>query len=329
MKVMKRKLLLVGALGLAGGCASNATPTPLPRVAAQRLAHGSSNETLLAYDNSAGDIEAWNVTASGGTTPWVFTTPGFTQAVTAMAGAGSFGSGEEVVLASAAPTSQTTLFDLASDTVEAMSPSEPWGPPIDTASLIGGVADTLYADGSYETMPFDRNVGIHKTACTGILDSADSITADTLGDVFIQGTGPNGFAGVVELHQSSQKCSALNLKPQKGTAAGITIDPTTNDLIVGDNPRSCQGATDGRLIVYPPPYHAGTGDIYKLSGVGCAGLFRLDSGASGDTYLFMLDSDGSTTQIDQLEYPSLLFEGSYSGGDPSAPTTLPNALPNG
>ena len=324
---MIRKLLLLGALILAAACANDTVP--MQGGALQHSGRAATNETLVAYDNDAGDIEEWNVTASGGTTPWVAATPSFTSNVVAMAGAGDVGSGEEVLLAGAAPQSQTFLYDLSTGSDVDNTMPEPWGAPLDVVSIIGQSASTLYADGSYQTMPFDRNQGIHKTACTGILSTANAITADTEGDVFIQGTGPGGFEGVVEVSQATQNCSALSLKPQKGTAAGITIDPATNDLIVGDNPRSCAGNMDGRLIVYPPPYRASTGTIHKLSGVGCAGLFRIDSGTTGTTYIFMLDSDGGTPQIDQLECCDMTLEGTYSGGDPSATTTLPNRLPNG
>jgi len=288
----------------------------------------ATSEVLVAYDNNASDIEAWNVTSSGGSRPTVLASPDFTSNVIAVAGAGSFGSDQDVILAGSSPSSETSLYDLSTETRVVYNPMSS-GPPVDVVSIIGGSSLTLYSDGSYETMPFDRSMGIHKTACTSILNTATAITADTYGNVYIQGTGP-GFAGVVELAQATQMCTPLPLKPQKGTAAGITINPATNDLIVGDNPRSCNGGADGRLIVYPPPYTSASGTIHRLSGVGCAGLFRIDSGTTGTTYLFMLDADSGTPQIDQLECcDTMTLEGVYSGGDPSAPTTLPNTLPNG
>lgn len=322
----KRRVFCIGVLSVAMGCASSQTATTLPRVAQQSLVP-SKTEFLLAYDNAASDVEEWTVTDDGGGRPSVIAAPNFTSGVAALAGGGSFGSGEDIVLAGSSPASQTSLYDLSTGTLVVYTPEMPIGPPIDTTSIIGFASSTLYADGSYETMPFDRSMGIHKTACTSILSTADAIAADTSGNIYIQGTGPGRFAGVVELEQSSQTCSALDLKPQKGTAAGIAIDPSTNDLIVGDNPRSCRRPGDGRLIVYPPPYGR-NGTIYRLSGVGCAGLFRLDAGTTGETHIFMLDANGGWPQIDQLRFPGMTFEGSYAGGIPSVPTTLPNVLPN-
>ncbi len=326
---MNRSFLLFGFLAVAVGCASNVTTPPVQSLTMQHPVRQAVGETLVAYDNVAGDIEEWNVTSAGGTKPSVVASPSFTSNVVAMAGAGSLGSGEEVVLGGASPMSQTSLYDLSTNALERNNPPVGWGTPVDVASIVGGGSLTLYGDGSYETMPFDRAAGIHKTECTSLLDSADAITADRKGNVFIQGTGPGGFAGVVELAQSSQTCSALSLKPQQGTAAGITVNPANGELIVGDNPNSCSGSSDGRLIVYTPPFSAGSGIIRILSGVGCAGLFRVDSGTTGATYIFMLDSNGSSPQIDELKCCNMTFKGSYSGGNPSAPTTLPNSLPNG
>ncbi len=326
---MNPRFLLFCGLAVAIGCASNVTTPPVQPLATQHLVHQPVSETLVAYDNIAGDVEEWTVTSTAGTKASVVASPSFTSNVVAMAGAGSLGSGEEVVLAGASPMSQTSLYDLSTNALERNNPPVGWGTPVDVASIVGGGSLTLYADGSYETMPFDRTAGIHKTECTSILNTADAITADRKGNVFIQGTGPDGFAGVVELAQSTQTCSALSLKPQQGTAAGITVNPANGELIVGDNPNSCSGSSDGRLIVYTAPYSANSGTIRSLSGVGCAGLFRVDSGSTGTTYIFMLDSDGGSPQIDELKCCIMMFKGSYSGGDPSAPTTLPNSLPNG
>jgi hypothetical protein len=70
------------------------------------------------------------------------------------------------------------------------------------------------------------------------LQTAIAIAVDNEGDVFVNQNG--AFVGVVEINGPNRpdpnRCTKLDLKPETGYAAGLALDPKTDDLIVLDNP---------------------------------------------------------------------------------------------
>ncbi|MGA8534126.1 MAG: hypothetical protein WB615_08465 [Candidatus Tumulicola sp.] len=321
MQLLRNVAFVIAFAATVNACSSLSNPTtPTTAAAIHRKATANSTEYLVAYDNAADDIEEWVVTSTGGTKPSVLATLTGNFASTNVVAMSA--DGDILDIASTSPA-QTVQYDLSTGTA-VLQPDT--GTAVDVADVCCQTSSTVYSSGIRKTMPYDRSPG--RTIACGTIASGVAVASDSKSNVYVQGAGSDGYVGVFEYGFSTHACTELPLKVQKGTAAGIGMD-SSDDLIVADNPNSCAGSNDGRIIVYTPPYSASSGTARNISAnVGCAGLFRLDSGTTGITYLFMLDSNGGSPRIDQFRYSNTSFRGSYSGGNPSAPTTLPNTVPN-
>jgi hypothetical protein len=300
--------------GTATGGATNPVAAFAPGGAQRGLGSGLfKNPALVAFDNSSGALEYWTIRRGGSQKPIVITSSLGLGSVSGMAADGTF-----LAIASISPSEMVT-YDLQTQVLLKYPDAE--GPPVDVSMANG---DTAYVANNSNVVgyPLDR-LAPRAISCPYI-SQAVSIAADDQSDVFVDAYGPS-FAGVVEFPTSTWKCTPLNLKPELGVLGGIGIDPTTNDLIVVDNPDSCSGSGDGRMTIYTPPYSPKTATQVNLNAAYCAGAFRLDAASQN---MFLMDANGSGVQIDELSYPGGQSEGVYSGGTPGAFVPLPNSLPN-
>lgn len=114
--------------------------------------------------------------------------------------------------------------------------------------------------------------------------------------------------------------------PVLSGVSGMVIDPATDDLLVMDDPSECAGGLEGRVRIFPKPYHHGSHRAIVLGG-NCPGGLWLNADSSA---ILENDSDvsGSFTFIRQFSYPNGYKLGNYTGGNPGAFATVPNSLPN-
>ena len=238
------------------------------------------------------------------------------------------GNGDELAIAAQYPPG-VILYNVTTQAESILS--DPYGTPIDiaidkSANLFvlnynnsnGNV--TMYRAGS--TKPVE--LGCQK------IGLGEAIAANNEGDVFVNGY-PQSNIGVIEIPHGphgpiGRECKLLSLQPEEGYVAGVGVDPKTDDLIVMDDPDECAGSNEGRMIIYPKPYRSSTGHSVTLRG-NCVGRLRLDATS---TIVFTFDEtvSGGTFYVTQHSYPQGAAMGSYTGGDLSGMTTIPNALPN-
>jgi len=280
---------------------------------------------LIAINNRSGRLVSWPINPGGGNHPTTLSGP------LGVNGSGMAANGHLVVAASQYPPGVVT-YNV--QTKQEVTLADPFGVPIDVAidknSAIyilnvgtpTGIDNvTKYPGGS----PHPR-----KLVCK-FLKSGQAIAVDNEGDIFVNGYGHTGGAGVVEIPSGPngpepQNCTRLHLKAEPGYVAGLAIDPKTDDLIVLDDPDDCAGGIEGRMTIYPKPYEIATSVTHDL-GANCAGWIRLN--ASSDI-VFVGDEDvsGSFSFILQRSYPEGRGMGIYQGGNPDGFTTIPNTLPN-
>jgi hypothetical protein len=111
-----------------------------------------------------------------------------------------------------------------------------------------------------------------------------------------------------------------------GYAAGVAIDPKTDDLITLTNPDLCAGGYEGRMTVFTKPYKIKTGHSI-IVGQNCSGGLRL---SADSTKVFILDEDfaGINPIVLQRSFPDGKHLGYYGEGQSISVTTIPNTLPN-
>jgi hypothetical protein len=312
----------VFATGVLSGCIGSSTGNaPIDPAAASRSgpvrARVDDGElkgpALIAFDNQSSTLEYWPIQQGGGQNPTAITSALGIVTASGMAADRGF-----LAIASFSPSMMVT-YNVRTQ-VELTYPDAA-GPPIDLAMAKG---DTVYAlnASSVTAYPLDRSAP-RMITCPYITQGV-AIATDDQSNVYVNGYGPS-FMGVVEFPTSTWTCTPLNLKPENGVIGGIAVDPVTDDLIVIDNPGSCRGSTDGRMTIYTRPYLPKNGTQVNLNATYCAGIARLDANSQN---MFLMDSNGTAAQVDELTYPGAQSEGVYGGAVPGGFTTMPNALPN-
>lgn len=205
--------------------------------------------------------------------------------------------------------------------------SDPFGNPDDVAI---GKDGTIYALNFANVAVFAPGSSQPSELSCSMVNEGESIAVNKQGDVFVDGYGHN-FEGVIEYKAGKNTCTVPDLNPVEGYIAGVGVDPKTDSLITIDDPDFCAGGLEGRMIIYPKPYHVRTAHEVDLYATYCSGSFRLNSTSS---LIFVSDasvSDGYSI-VDQFSYPSgdpegtYQVEGSYGYFGPF--TTIPNKLPN-
>lgn len=269
---------------------------------------------LIGFDNVNETLEYWPIQPGGSSQPTSITSTLNLESISALAADNA-----TLAIASVAP-SEVLSYDLFSHA--AIVHPDPGGPPIDIALAKG---DTMYVLNAtnIQAIPLDR-LGPRTVTCP-LVNSGVAIAADDQSDIYINGSGPGSFTGVVELPVHSLQCVALNLLPEQGIPGGVGVDPATDDLVVIDNPGSCVGSGDGRMTIYPPPYSPNTATQVNLNSTYCAGTFRFNAQSNS---IFVMDSSGSNAQIDRYSFPLGHDQGVYSGGLPGGFIPLPNVLPD-
>jgi hypothetical protein len=206
--------------------------------------------------------------------------------------------------------------------------ADPFGSPDDVAI---GKTGTIYALNFKNVAVFKPGSSQPSELSCSLVNIGESIAVNKQGDVFVDGYG-NSFAGVIEYKAGKSNCTTPDLNPVEGYIGGVGVDPKTDSLITIDDPDECAGGLEGRMFIYPKPYHMRTAHEVDLYASYCSGTFRLNSTS---TLIFVGDATVSAGYpiVDQFTYPGGVAEGTYQvGGFPSGYfesfTTIPNKLPN-
>ena len=305
-----RLTALLAAATLVSGGAARAAGAPLLVPAAAPALQGPV--IIAGY---RGGLEYWPLGPKGSKTPTqikglsdVHTTYGLAAA------------GQHVVIADG---NKTVVFDLRTQH-ETVLP-DTTGFAADVAIGKNGaiyVANIIANGKAGDVLVYPENGNPYSLEC-GLLKEPAYIALDNEGNVFLNDVVRTQ---IVEIPVSG-KCAPLALSPgESGYAAGVAIDPKTDDLLVLDDPDYCAGGIEGRLTTYRKPYEKGIGRSLDL-GYSCSGSLRLNADSS---LVFIGDQDVSAGRsfILQRTYPEGKALGSFFGGSPYGFTTIPNRLPN-
>lgn len=222
------------------------------------------------------------------------------------------------------------LYDL--NTKAAHELADPYGTPIDVAVGRNGDLYLLNEAGSLSSTVVRYPAHSRQPApltCEALVRGV-AIALDDEGDVFVNGYGLRK-PGVVEFANGpsgpqSGHCTRLSLLPESGYAAGIAVDPKTDDLVVVSDPGSCSGGLEGLMTTYPKPYSQRTARSAYLNGH-CVGSVRFNASS---TMIFALDrtSEFAHAYVIQRSYPQANGDASYRHRYLGGFITLPNSLPN-
>jgi hypothetical protein len=305
-----RFAVVVGAAALLSGAAKAVVPPPA----------STQGAPIVVAVGGAGTLEGWPLG------------PGWHPHPQRIAGLGGLApssivaNGDQVFIADG---HQLIAYNLSTHLKTTMP--NPAGIGEDLAIGKSGTLYVLnYTQGSGGNVAVFPSNGRPSVVNCGLLSDPSYIAVDNEGDVFVDQQSDSSF--VVEIPAApggldGAHCHALQLTPrQTGYAAGITVEPKTDDLLVLDDPGECAGGTEGRLTTYGRPYSQHRGRSIVV-GQNCSGLLRLDASSR---LVFVSDEsvDGSTSFILTSRYPSGTAFGSFGGGQPSGFTTIPNTLPN-
>lgn len=315
-----RPAALAGLL-TAAACAGGTTPLAAPDLAVpQALANAKLHQpALISINTLTSELIYWPTDHGPSQHPITFTQPLGTYGGNSMAGNGS-----TVVIANYSPPEILT-YDV--NTKATMTLSDPYGSPYDVAV---GTDGSIYAMNAASVTVFPPDPSNPQELTCSYITQAESIAVDNEGDVFVDGYGKNNPSGIVEFPAGTSACKSLKLRPWRGYIGGIGIDPKTDDLIVVDNPGTCAGGLEGRMLIYPKPYSKNNAKRANLHAQYCAGGFRLDATS---THIYVSDATVSAGSplIDVRSYPAGKGNGNY-GSDytiyTGGFTTIPNTLPN-
>ena len=273
---------------------------------------------LVTLNLLSTDLEYWPIEPSGGTLPQQLSGP-----LGISSGYGMAADGNLVAIASYDPAEVVT-YDVKTKTENSLA--DPFGGAVDVAIDKHG---TIYALNLSGVTVFKRSSAPAQLTCRQITTD-EAIAVDNEGDVFINGYGPS-VMGVAEVAAGATTCTLLRgLRKERGYIGGIGIDPSTDDLIVVDDPDECAGGLEGRMTIYIKPYRRHAVRVRNLNANYCAGTFRLDASS---THIFVSDATISAgfPIVDQRTYPRALGSGTYvdeGSGYFGGFTTIPNTLPN-
>lgn len=325
--------LCVGA-ALVAGCAASAAISPIQRpLESAHSAYASSvldalndalkSPALIGLNYNTGALEYWPIRPIGGNHPRTLSRP------LGVGGSGSMVANGHVVAITNAYPPEVVTYDLKTKNKSTLP--DPYGTPIDIAI---DKSATLYvvniAKSKSSVTMYPVGAPPRDLVCQ-YMTIGEAVAVDNEGDIFVNGYGPAGFTGVVEIPNGPsgpqpQNCTKLPLKAELGYVAGLAIDPKTDDLIVLDDPSSCAGGAEGRMTIYPKPYQKSTGRS-RVIGRNCSGTLRLNATS---TVVFVGDASvsGGYSFVLQRTYPDGRDLGIYTGGSPIGFTTIPNTLPN-
>ena len=318
-----RLLVVLCASISLGACASSATVAP-------HDATPSSSSTLalqpdaahlgpflVAMNGRTGALEIWPLRHGGGSHPKAFSDPLGIGTVAGMAT-----DGDVIAIATENP-SQLVLYDVENRSIRRIA--DPFGAPTDVAI---GKDGTIYVSDVPKT---GASVTVYKPPShrpveltCGALTSGSYVAVDRENDIFIQGYGGRSSVAVAEIPAGSQNCTRLPVKEDGGYAAGIVVDPKTDDLVTLDDPSLCAGGVEGRMTVYPKPYDKATGRS-RVLGFECASGLRLSADSK---YVLFSDTNLQKQQIYQHTFPDGGDAGIYHAPSWAGFTTIPSSLPD-
>jgi len=317
-----RTLAVATVIFALAGCGASLTPNSpgsasVTGASSQHVLPAFTKPALVTLDAN-GALAYWPISPGGGN---------HLKEISKPLGISAYGMAahHDVVVMADFLDSQVVSYNLKTKT-ETKLP-DPFGNPDDVAI---GKTGTIYALNFASVAVYKPGSSQPSELTCPLVTEGESIAVDKQGDVFVDGYGQN-FAGVIEYKAGKTKCITPDLNPVEGYIAGVGVDPKTDNLITIDDPDDCAGGLEGRMFIYPRPYHIKTAHEVDLYATYCSGGFRLNSTS---TLLFVSDasvSDGYSI-IDQFAYPSGNAEGTYqvegSGGYFGPFTTIPNKLPN-
>ncbi|MGA8575849.1 MAG: hypothetical protein WB609_09260 [Candidatus Cybelea sp.] len=294
-----RAALTGAALLLSASCSAGTTPlvaTPAaPQQAAFRPPTSFKEPAIIAFNTQNGSLEFWPMQHNGDRTLQPLSGPlGINQGYSLAA------DGNVVVIANYSPPEVVT-YDIKTKAEKTMA--DPYGSPYDIAVDKKG---DFYALNAASVAVYKHGSSQPSELTCPQVTIGEGIAVDNEGDVYVNGYGKS-FMGVVEYRAGSTKCSALHLRTERGYIGGIGVDPKTDDLIVIDDPDSCAGGIEGRMVIYPKPYEQRTSVRRVLNASYCSGQLRLDANSSHVLYADATVSAGFPL-VDQARYPSGKYE---------------------
>ena len=238
-----RFLLLATTLGAftVAGCSANGTGTGpgASAVTAAAVPNTSLGQILIAFDSNSGRLEYWNFGTGGSKAQWLSRTLHISDAM------GMVANGDTVYIASDSPPAIVS-YDV--NTKKTTTLGDPYGAPLDVA--IDRNAD-VYALNAGNVTVFPPRAQPYELSCP-FISASTAIAVDNEANVFVGGSGPGSFAGIVEYATGSSTCAKLPIKT-KASVTGLGVNPRTDALIVVDNVnlyRRFRGPGDGL-----PPAH--------------------------------------------------------------------------
>lgn len=267
---------------------------------------------VVAMNGASTALEIWPLRQGGGSHPKAFSDPLGIGAVTALATKG------DLIAIAAQNPSRVVLYDFETRGVRTLG--DPFGAPTDVTI---GSDRTIYVN---DVPRSGTSVAVYRPpshrpvelTCAA-LQTTIYIAVDDENDIFLQGYGPQGGAEVAEIPAGSQNCTGLPLKTDGGYAAGIVVDPKSDDLVTLDDPSLCAGGAEGRMTVYPKPYDIRTATS-RVLGFECAAGLRL---SADSTYVLIGDTNLSNPLILQRTFPEGGDAGIYHGVNMVGITTVP------
>ena len=320
--VTLRNLALATAFISLAGCGASLTPNSAGRApvagAASRHALPAFTKPALITLDSNGALAYWPIDSSGGHTLTEISKP---------LGISAYGiaANHDVVVMADYYSSEIVSYNVK--TKKKTTLSDPFGNPDDVAI---GKTGTIYALNFKNVAVFKPGSSQPTELSCSLINEGESIAVNKQGDVFVDGYG-SSFGGVIEYPAGKTACKTPDLNPVEGYIAGVGVDPKTDNLITIDDPDLCAGGLEGRMFIYPKPYHVRSAHEVDLYATYCSGGFRLNSTS---TLIFVGDASVSAGYpiIDQFTYPGGVAEGTYqvegSSGSFGPFTTIPNKLPN-
>lgn len=296
----------LGGCQAIGGVPQTSAPAAVQE-ATRSVAPGFTKPIVVSFDTDTGRLQYWPLQAGASNDRrWLSKRLGIKESVALAA------DGNIVAIANYSPP-EIMLYNVERKTSTTLA--DDYGQPLDVAI---GKQHQIVALNENGVVIYQNNAA--KAFLCPVTRSAFAVAIDNEGDIFANAYSRRNEPEVIEYPAGSKTCIKPKLLRESGYAAGIAVDPGTDDLIVVDNPSTCAGGLEGRMRIYTRPYNDKNVITHSLRTEFCAGTIRLDATAH-----YILDSD---IGIEQRLYPSGHGMNAYHPYTNGGFTTIPNRLPN-